>query len=85
MSLNVVTLRESTLLDIPAKLRELAAAIEKGEYGEVGSAVVLTYGDSFEVFGYGTGITPGDPGSSAALMCQAGALRFARAVESTGQ
>jgi hypothetical protein len=82
--MKVVTLHESTLLDIPAKLRELATALERGDHGTVTSTVVVTHGDTMEVFAYGTSLTPGDPGSSAALLCHAAALRFAKAIESTG-
>jgi hypothetical protein len=44
------------LTDIPAKLRDLAAAVEAGTYGEVSAvAVVMAHNGSIpvEVFGYG--------------------------------
>ncbi len=53
MSAQLHVLPSAQLQDIPEMLRRLANDIEAGKYGEVVESVVLTSGDSFEVFGFG--------------------------------
>jgi len=62
-------------------LRNLADQIEAGDFGEVTSCAVATFGDSLEVFGSGID----SDGPTIALMFQAAAHRFARELEATGQ
>lgn len=55
MTAELVVLRETNLLDVPATLRNIATAIEAGEYGNpLGCAVVLD-ADRLEIFYCGTG------------------------------
>lgn len=77
----VEVLHETTLHDSPAKLRQLAAAIEKGVYGEVGCVSVVLLGDTMEVFGFGPDSAP----PSAAMLLHAGFLRLSRALEEHGR
>lgn len=42
------------LPDVVAMLRRLADQIESGDYGQVCETVVITSGERFEVFGFGT-------------------------------
>lgn len=79
--LTVVEFPKSTLRDPAACLRDIADAIEAGEYGGVTSAVVLLFGNTLEVFSAGDDSS----GPTAALLCNAAALRFAREIERQGQ
>lgn len=58
-------------------LRNLADDIEAGEHGEVSTIAIVLFGDRLDVFCGG----PDSSGPVCALMLQAGALRFAKAVE----
>ncbi len=54
--MNVVTLRDTSLSDVPGMLRKTADAIEAGEYGEVAGAVlILQIGENedLEIFAFG--------------------------------
>lgn len=77
----VVSLYETNSRDIPAMLRKMAEDIEAGRYGEVGEAALVLYGDTLEVFGWGSA----QDGTSSSLLLQAGAMRLIRAVESHGR
>lgn len=44
---------DSTLRDIPARLRELAALVEAGKYGEVDTCAIVLAGERMVVLGYG--------------------------------
>lgn len=79
--LKVVTLHESTLRDVPAKLRQLASQIEAGQYGHVSSAATVILGDTMEVFSWGDDSSA----PSAALLFQAGVQRIAKTIETAGQ
>lgn len=46
-------IQETSLCDVPAKLRELADEIEQGVYGNVGCCAVALLGDEFTIFGFG--------------------------------
>ena len=73
---NLHILRETNLLNIPATLREIADAIEKGEYGEgLGCAVVLD-ADRLNVFYCGTG----EAAPNTHLLLSAGAAKMVAAV-----
>lgn len=49
----VPKLYDSTLLDVPAKLRVLADNIEAGKYGPPGTCVVALMADRLELFAWG--------------------------------
>jgi hypothetical protein len=78
---DVVQLPVGNLRDVPGMLRELAAGIEAGRYGEVSEAAVVILGDELEVFGWGE---LQDCRSSAGLLA-AGNLRLVRAIERHGR
>lgn len=79
--LRVVTLHESSLRDVPAKLRQLADQIEAGQYGHVSSCAAALLGSTFEVFSWGDDSSA----PSASLLFQAGVQRIAKAIETAGQ
>ena len=73
---NIVLLRDTNLLDIPATLRNIADSIESGEFGEAyGCAVVLDAQD-IEVFYAGTG----EAAPNTHLLLHAGAHKMLQAV-----
>lgn len=55
MSAELVVLRETNLLDIPATLRNIADAIEQGQYGDGLGCVVVLDADKLQVFYCGSG------------------------------
>lgn len=61
-------------------LRNIADEIEKGEYGDVGSIGIVTFGDTMEIFGGGSD----SDAPTIALLFQAASLRFARELERHG-
>jgi len=71
--LSVVTLMESSLHDIPAKLRELANDVEAGKFGKPGTCAVVLFADQLCVFGYG----PDSAAPSVAIVLQAGVQKLA--------
>lgn len=72
MSAQLVVMRETNLLDIPATLRNIADSIEEGKYGEpVGVALVLE-ADALELFYTGEG----EAGPRAHLLLSAGAAKM---------
>jgi hypothetical protein len=46
-------IHESSLCDVPAKLRLLADEIESGDLGAVGCCAVAVLGDQFTIYGFG--------------------------------
>lgn len=62
-------------------LRNLADQIEAGNFGEVTSMGVVTFGDSMEVFGAGIDSSA----CTVALLFNAAALRFAQELEQHGK
>lgn len=81
MSAELHVLQDSNYRQIGPTLREIAADIEAGRYGEVGSVAVVLLGSTMEVFGAG----PDSEGPSIALMLHAGFLRLSRAIEEHGR
>jgi hypothetical protein len=79
--LKVVQLHQSTLRDVPAKLRMLAEAIERGDHGHVSTCAVAVMGETMEIYSFGDDSSA----PSAALLFQAGILRLARTLEQAGQ
>lgn len=77
MVAELIDLGRRNLRDVPGKLRDLAAAIEAGEYGDVSCAAVVILADRLEVFGMGPESRA--PETIAAL--QLGALRLLRDTE----
>jgi hypothetical protein len=73
---NLVLLRETNLLDIPGTLRNIAAAIEEGDYGAAQGCVVVLDADTLEVFYTGTG----EAAPNAHLLLHAGAARMLQPV-----
>lgn len=54
MSLKVVEFPKNSLADIPAKLRDLADAIEEGHFGEAQACVLVLHAQTLGVFALGT-------------------------------
>ena len=77
----VIALYPSNFRDVAETLRVIAADIDAGEYGDVGSAALVIKGNTLNVFGAGRD----SDGGEVALLLQAGALRLIRAVERDGQ
>jgi hypothetical protein len=79
--LKVVQLHQSTLRDVPAKLRMLAEAIERGDHGHVSTCAIALLGDTMECLSFGDDSS----GPSAAVLFQAAAMRIVREVEQAGR
>lgn len=62
-------------------LRNLADVIEAGEYGEVHTIAIATFGETLEVFGGGSD----SEAPTVALLFSAAANRFAREIEQYGR
>jgi hypothetical protein len=56
MTAEIITLRDATLRDVPAMMRQLADEIEAGEYGKEPQVVCVVQipGDYPAVFGWGS-------------------------------
>lgn len=79
--LTVVDFPVSGIRDPATCLRNIAAEIEAGKWGEIGTLAVAVFGDTLEVFGAG----PDSAGPTIALVFQAAALRFASEIELHGR
>lgn len=79
--MNVVEFPRSVLLSPADMLRNIAAAIEAGEYGEVGCVAIALLADRLNVFSAG----PDSAGPSAATVLNAGALQLTLAIVEHGQ
>lgn len=66
--------------EVVPTLRRVADEIEAGEHGDVSSLGIVLMGNSMEVFGMGVDAD----GPAIALLFQAAALRFAKAIEEHG-
>jgi hypothetical protein len=78
---NLVVMRETNLLNIPATLRNIADAIEAGDYGEATGCALVLDAATLEVFYCGTG----EAGPNTHLLLHAGAAKMvARVVEAKG-
>jgi hypothetical protein len=77
----VKTLYDSSLLDVPAKLRALAEEVEAGKYGQIGTCAVSMLGDRLNVFAFGSDSS----GPSAAIVLHAGFNMLARPIEQHGE
>lgn len=76
MTAQLVVMRDTNPLDIPATLRNIADAIEAGRYGEaLGCAVVLD-ADKLEVFYTGSG----EAGPNTHLLLGAGMAKMINGV-----
>lgn len=71
-NLKVVTIHESSLRDIPAKLRLIADKIESGEYGDINQAALVVHGNQLDIFGLGD-----VSGSDVAYMLFSAAMKMA--------
>lgn len=70
-------IRDTSLLDVPAVLRNLAAAMERGDYGAVnGCVVVWDSEEGLDVSYSGTG----EAAPNAHLLLHAGAAKMMQAV-----
>ena len=69
---NLIVMRETNLLNVPATLREIANDIEAGEFGKASGCVVVLDADTLEVFYCGTG----EAGPNAHLLLHAGAAKM---------
>jgi hypothetical protein len=79
--LKVVSLCESNFRDPVATLRIIADAMEAGEYGDVGSAALVVFGDTMEVFGMGKD----SEAPTIALLLHSGFMRLSKALEEHGR
>lgn len=78
---NLIVMRETNLLNIPATLREIANDIEAGVFGEATGCAVVLDAQTLEVFYCGTG----EAAPNAHLLLHAGAAKMlARVVEAKG-
>ncbi|WP_434033714.1 hypothetical protein [Cupriavidus sp. a3] len=78
---NLRLLRETSLLDVPSVLRNLADAMERGEHDQVNGCVVVWDADTLEVSYAGTG----EAAPNAHLLLHAGAAKMmARVIEGKG-
>lgn len=69
---NLVLMRETNLLDIPATLRNIADSIERGEVGTAKGCAVVVDADELEVYYTGSG----EAGPNAHLLFCAGAAKM---------
>lgn len=76
MSAELVVLRETNVLDVPATLRKIADGIEAGEFGEAVACTVVLDAHSLEVFYMGSG----EAGPNAHLLLHAGAAKMLQRV-----
>lgn len=83
--LKVVTMREHSLRDISAQMRQLADRIDAGEFGAVVQAGAVLMGDTCEAFAWGDGINGSDPAASGALLFQAAAHRVIAEIANHGR
>lgn len=81
MTAELVTLYQHNLRDPAAVLREIADAVERGDYGNVGAVAVVVLGSQMDVFGFG----PDSEAPSIALLLHAGFMRLSRAIEDHGK
>jgi hypothetical protein len=81
MTAELVILHESTLHDVPAKLRKIAEDVENNVYGPVGCCGVVVMGDQINTFGMG----PDSEGPSVAMVLYAGFMQLARMIEDHGK
>lgn len=79
--LKVVDFPHTPLHDVPTKLRELADDIENGVYGSVSSCGVAVFGNTLEIFGFGSEAS----GPTVNLLFQAAVARFATEIERHGR
>lgn len=73
---NLVLLRKTNLLDVPATLRSIADSIEAGEHGTPNCAVLVLDAEGLDVFYMGTG----EAAPNAHLLLHAGAAKMLQAV-----
>jgi hypothetical protein len=73
---NLVLLRETNLLDVPATLRKIADGIEAGDHGQVHAAVLVLDAAQVAVFYAGSG----EAGPNGHLLLHAGAAKMVQAV-----
>lgn len=70
---NLVVMRETNLLDVPATLRRIADEVERGDFGKIGGAVLVLDGTpTLEVFYMGTG----ESGPNAHLLLHCGMAKM---------
>jgi hypothetical protein len=77
--------RGETLRNAPAKLRLLADAIERGDYGEVSTVGVAIMGSTFECLGWGDGLRGESVGPSCFALFGAAQLRLLKEIEAHGR
>ena len=78
---NLVLMRETNLLDIPATLRNIADSIEAGQYGDAMGCAVVLDARKLEVFYCGTG----EAAPNTHLLLHAGAAKMvARVIDAKG-
>lgn len=79
--LNVVNFPVPDYKNPVTMLRNLADQIEAGEFGEVNTIAIATFGQSLEIFGGGSD----SEAPTVALLFNAAAMRFAREIEEYGR
>ncbi len=80
-NLKVVKFPVPDYKDPVTMLRNLADQIEAGEFGEVNTIAIATFGESLECFGGGAD----SEAPTVALLFNAAGMRFAREIESYGR
>lgn len=73
---NLVVLRDTNLQNVPATLRNIATAIEAGEFGEARCCAVVLDADRLEVFYTGVG----EAAPNTHLLLHAGMAKMMKAV-----
>jgi len=76
MTATLHVLQDTTLRDEVAKLRELANAIEDGQYGDVGCVAVVLLGSTCEVFAFGAD----SDAPSAGMLLHAGFMKLSQVI-----
>ena len=79
--LNIVEFPTPDYRDPVKMLRNLANQIEAGDFGEITSLGVVTFGPTMEIFGAGIDSSA----CTVALLFNAAALRFAKELEQQGR
>lgn len=77
----VVPIYESSLLDVPAKLRKLADDLDAGTYGVPGCCAVALLADNLIVFGFG----PDSGGPSVHILLSAACRTLEQGILDHGQ
>jgi hypothetical protein len=79
--LKVVTMRDHSLREVSAMLRQTAENIDAGQYGEIGTCAMVLFGDKINVFGFG----PDASGPTVHIVLCAGAAELQQSLRDHGK